>query len=385
MSDLNFYAERLSKARFILTTRTGEFNIRLPNTRDFEFAPLSKAQLQKFALQWLGDERKATDLIDQIEKSPFADTALRPLTLAHLCAIFERVGRIPPKPKTVYRKVVALLLEEWDEQRGIERLSKYANFELDRRMEFLAHLAFELTLSPGSGEFSTERLKQVYGRICGNFDLDRSQAKKVVAELESHHGLFLESGFQRYQFAHKSLQEFLAAEYIVRLPAILTDPKTILRLPNELAIATSISSNSSLYLSNFVFQVLVRAQLPREFYETFITRLVQEKPEFYSERYVVFALAVLYSKYIETGFVEKGGQLALFSFDEILQECERFLELVAKRNVPSLIFEYYKSDHQFSLLDGTKLVELKRVHRLQQVALPETLFLREQFLPSEVK
>ncbi len=48
----------------------------------------------------------AVGFTEQIKKSPFADTAIRPLTIAHLCAIFERAGRIPDKPKTFYRKIV---------------------------------------------------------------------------------------------------------------------------------------------------------------------------------------------------------------------------------------------------------------------------------------
>ena len=44
----------------------------------------------------------------------------------------------------------------------------------------------------------------------------------VIAELESHTGLFIQSGFDQFEFAHKSLQEFLTAEYLVKLPSIPT-------------------------------------------------------------------------------------------------------------------------------------------------------------------
>src|SRR5207244_1546952 len=98
LSDIRTLAQQLESSRFILTSRTGEFNYHIDNVKQFEISPLSTDQLSAFANQWLG-VKEGQLLVAQIYQSPFADTALRPLNLAHLCAIYERIGKVPEKPK----------------------------------------------------------------------------------------------------------------------------------------------------------------------------------------------------------------------------------------------------------------------------------------------
>ncbi len=142
--------------------------------------------MYNFALKWLGNKSKAENLIKEIQNSPFADTAIRPLNLAHLCAIYERIGKIPDKPKTVYKKIINLLLEEWDEQRSVKRNSSYANFETDRKFEFLSNLSFMLTTSLNRSVFSSADLIKVYKKIHKDFGLEADEMKQVVNELETH-------------------------------------------------------------------------------------------------------------------------------------------------------------------------------------------------------
>lgn len=162
----------LERSVVAVTARTGEFNYHVPKASQFEISPLTDAQVRNFASRWLGDEDGKL-LYSEIIRSPFADTTIRPLTLAHLCAIFERIGKIPEKPKTVYRKIVNLLLEEWDQQRSVKRESSYAGFEVDRKFEFLSHLAYVLTTSVKGSVFDRRELIDAYARIHDNFGLPR--------------------------------------------------------------------------------------------------------------------------------------------------------------------------------------------------------------------
>lgn len=380
ISEIVFFAENLKVSRFIVTARTGEFNYTFPRASFYELCPLDKAQLAQFSEKWLNDKDKAIKFLSEIKQSPFADTAIRPLTIAHLCAIYERVGKIPDKPKTVYRKVVNLLLEEWDEQRSVERISRYANFEIDRKFEFLASLAFELTISVDGTVFSTDDLKKAYRSIAVNFDLSSRDAKKVVNELESHHGLFVQAGYELFEFAHKSIQEFLAAEYLVRLPSI---PKTDIvgRLPNELAIATSISSNPSHYLCDLVFEVFSRHSLGRHFFEVYITRLLQERPDFTKHENSILALVVIYSLYVEENLVNETGQLSLFNYDDLVTQFEQFIDLLGRRNCKNLILQYYEKSGTRTLTDGQKILCLHRQRNKRGIRLPKNVFARMSFLP----
>src|SRR3954447_10115796 len=100
--------------------------------------------------------------------------------------------------------------------------------------------------------YSKDDLISAYERIYDNFGLPSGEAAKVANELETHTGLFVQSGYDTFEFSHKSLQEYLTAEFIVRLPAVPSERRDLLRLPNELAISTAISSRPSQYFSHLV-------------------------------------------------------------------------------------------------------------------------------------
>src|SRR3569832_138896 len=214
IADLRMLTTRLKQSKVLLTCRSGDFRYSFDGTSIFEIAPLSEDQVRQFVTRWLPSPQEAAALLKQLFDSPFADTAMRPLSLAHLCAIYERMGKIPDEPKSVYRKVVNLLIEEWDAQRSVRRTTQYSRFTVDRKFDFLCVLAYELT-TDGALRFDATQLELTYRRICVRSGLPAGEAKLVARELESHTGLLIETGYQQYEFAHKSIQEYLTAESLV--------------------------------------------------------------------------------------------------------------------------------------------------------------------------
>jgi hypothetical protein len=301
IKSIRHLAVELEVARMVLTSRTGEFIYHIEKMAQFEIHPLTDPQIRVFAQSWLGND-SGKDLVAKIRASPFGDTAIRPLTIAHLCAIYERIGSIPEKPKTVYRKIVSLLLEKWDEQRSVKRISSYAKFEVDRKLEFLSHLAFTLTVSLRSSVFSRADLSTAYHSICANFSLPQDEAARVARELESHTGLFIESGAELYEFSHKSIQEYLAAEFIVKLPSIPPDKATLLLIPNELAISTAISSRPSEYFVQLFLERLPPRDVPLPFLRTYVSRLMLERPDFDCHDVFCGVLLTLYSRYVKATY-----------------------------------------------------------------------------------
>lgn len=352
----------IKSGRIILTSRSSDFSYRIENASALEIAPLNPQQTNLFAKKWLIDKEKVEDFLDELRKSPFVDTTIRPLTLSHLCAIYERSGKIPEKPKTVYKKIVNLLLEEWDEQREVRRLTQYGNFEIDRKFEFLCRLAFEITLNYKDTVFTENQLTRIYHNIHINFGLPKNEANKVVKELEGHTGLILQSGFDNFEFAHKSIHEYLCAEHLVKLPTIPKNLSQLSILPNELAIATTISSDPSEYFVEFIFNRLAdqrfsktQSKFSNHFIATFVNRLVIEKPEFNSSKNISLALVILYT------FLRQGdfGQLQLFDTDLPIQ-FEEFVEMVFKRNTKFEFTKFYELEKELNSEDSQKIIQLKR-------------------------
>jgi hypothetical protein len=377
LSEIRTLAQQLQSSTLVITSRTGEFPYSIENCKEHELCPLHDKQIVQFCEKWLDDKTQTRDLVTAIKSSPFADTAIKPLTLAHLCAIYERIGRIPDKPKTVYRKIINLLLEEWDEQRSVRRMSKYASFESDRKSEFLSNLAYELTTRFHEIVFTKDQLVSVYNNVYYNFDLPKSEAQTVVEELETHTGLFLQSGFETFEFVHKSLQEFLAAEYIVKLPHIPKDVNLVRGIPNELAIAVSISSNPSVYLTELVLSMFYTYHFEPEFYATFIYRLLQEKPDFPGFDEITLVLFSLYSLYLRGGHAF-GVTAKPTTFDEsLLQQFEGFIRSLTKRypgNALHLHYRLYKTLHE-----EDELIILQKKKSMTSERLPEFIYVRSTF------
>lgn len=345
--EINDIGLNLKNSRIILTTRSGEFYYNLEAFDSYEIASLEEEQIEEFAQKWFNDKELKDSFLNQLRKSPYFDTAIRPLTLAHLCTIFEKNHSIPEQPKSIYRYIIELLLKEWDQQNFVVRKSKYSSFEIDQKQEFLSCLAYNLTLSTRSYLFSRQTLTSIYITISKKFKLPNNQVNEVIDELETHNGLFIKSGFDAYEFSHKSLQEFLTADYISRLPSPLSDIQTIYMLPHELAIATSISSDPTLYFYEAVINKIgpLHRNLNFGFLAIYFKRLVLEKPLFSSEVILSLGLIELFTKYINYTKQFKG---------EVLTSFKQIWEIDAVQDSFSEFSKYYA----ISLATSTKQLQL---------------------------
>jgi len=359
--DIQLLTHGLRVSRLIVTSRSSELQTRLGGIPKYEIAPLEEHQIRAFAERFLESGSDATDLVEKLRLSPFWDQAIRPLTMAYLCAIYERTGNVPDQPKSVYRRVVRFLLEDWDIERGVRRATTYASFETDRKGDFLAHLAYELTTRFQSTRFSTYDLRAAYAGIHIDHNLPANETERVIEEIESHTGLIVSSGFDHFEFAHLSLQEFLAADHIVRLPDLDPILEHAYKLPNQLAIAVALSSSPSDYLAKLIFGTLKDKNLYHTWYDSFTARLIQEKPALHLRPSALGVIAVLrmLSKISDPG-----------SF------LDRFKSVLPPQAL-SRISEYYSMPRH---LEGTTTFSRTRKHadlRLPlKIELPTSVFIR---------
>jgi predicted NACHT family NTPase len=289
--EINALMEHSLHYKIILTCRSADYSFSFP-AQAYTILPLTKREVRIFAVKWLGTAR-ASAFMGQLEISPYSGAEVVPITIAHLCAIFERRGEIPRQPRFVYQKIVRLLLEEWDEQRGIQRPSQYSGFEIDRKLEFLRRISYELTVGESRGSFTHPQLESAYLKSHELFGLPRAEYSRVAREIESHNGLILQSAFDRYEFAHKSIQEYLTAEYLLRLPDV---PRPyFLNLGDELAIATGLSSRPELYVESITETLLSSGSdgSRARFASVFLGRLIVERPDLCSDEWLGWTLLTL--------------------------------------------------------------------------------------------
>jgi hypothetical protein len=115
--------------------------------------------------------------------------------------------------------------------------------------------------------------------ICGDFGLPHHHAAAVAREIEAHNGLLVQTGYERYAFAHKSLHEYLCAEYILKSA---TSPAALGRFDefaNEYAVTVALSGAPSRFFAAVILGCVVGGlQIPP--LETFLRRVVIERPDF---------------------------------------------------------------------------------------------------------
>jgi len=286
------------KAKVILTCRSAEFEIDLPNSEVFEICPLNEIQIKAFVYNWLDeDDYETQTFIKQLKTTPFEDAAIRPLTLAHLCALYRKYKRIPNQPKSIYKRIVNLLIEDWDVQRGITRTSSFSNFEIDKKLDFLYSLAYEITIQTGEKTFNEELLLSIFDKIHNNFQISKIERRKVIKEIESETGLIIKTSHDTFEFAHSSIQEYLTAEYIVKLPKVYKFEIDNYNLMNELAITICLSSNPTLYFASLVIDTFHDIDLTEVKISAFLKRLINENPDFSESPQTATGIFAIYTRF----------------------------------------------------------------------------------------
>ncbi len=273
--DIISLAHAIHGGKIVATCRSGDYTQTLERFDVVEMAPLSAEQVTEIAGRWLTD---AAEFEACLQRLPYRDVVDRPLLLVQLIVLFRRYGYLPEQPIYVYKRLIELLLEEWDAERDIRRLSKYAGFEPSRKAEFLAALAYHLTYETRTKNFDTAQLHAAYAALYERFRLPWQDAHRVVAEVQSHTGIVVQVGDDAYEFAHLSLQEYLCASHLVRDPLGEHIGKYAAVYAPPIAVAAALAGEPSRWLAVVILRswILLNPESTR----SLIARVLAERPAF---------------------------------------------------------------------------------------------------------
>jgi GTPase SAR1 family protein len=283
----------LRKSLVLVTCRSASYDLDIDCSLEYELCNLNKSQIKDFVKQWFCNRETSKKFLNEIKKSKFYDFSLKPISLAHLCAIYERTKKFYDKPKSIYKKLVRLLIEEWDEQRDITRESNYSNFDNDRKIDFLSHLAYDLTIRFEKKIYFEEDLKDSFFNLNEYYDLPKNQCLKVIKEIEAHTGILIQSSYETFEFVHKSMQEYLCAEHIVKMPEIPVKLLYNVNISNELAITVALSSDPNSYFFKLIYDILNNKKFSKHFIIEFLSRLAYEKPDFRESILIPYTFAYI--------------------------------------------------------------------------------------------
>ena len=93
-----------------------------------------------------GGENKAAAFLAQLfrdSNKAIRELAITPILLSLTCAVFHQTGKFYSQRFKLYDEGLALLLEQWDKSRDIEREGVYRNLSGVQKIALLSHLAMK--------------------------------------------------------------------------------------------------------------------------------------------------------------------------------------------------------------------------------------------------
>lgn len=279
LEEINELCLGLSHARVVITCRTGEFEYTIHNAHKFQLAPLDEEKIRKFCSNWFNDAEKGKLLFDQIQSTPFYDTTMRPMNLTLLAASYEVNGFLPPKPKSVYKDIIDLQISKWDKQRNVVRYSAHLP-DHNMKFDFLSNLAYHLS-KENAIVFDIYKLAFIYKDVLANkFSLPVDLFETIMNDLEIQSGIFIQSARNKFEFPHKSIQEYLAGEYLAKYQPIDELKDVLVNIPNEFALATCLGNNPNYLFIRSLTVFGIGTNSTHANFIIYLRKLIVEKVDF---------------------------------------------------------------------------------------------------------
>lgn len=233
LNEIRRFAEKYHKNQFVASCRTAAQKLSLKGFTDVEIAPFTEDQIATFARKWftefsrtneadgLACARQLMEQLDLPKNWRFRRLITTPLFLHLSCSIFHRQETFPNNQAEFYKQGMDLLLEKWDEVKGIERNPAYRGFLLPQKLKLISQIA-AATFEQGQFFFSQGVIEQHIGDYVQNLpdasnDPEEIQqiSKSVLLAIESQHGILAERARGIFSFSYLALQEYFTARKIV--------------------------------------------------------------------------------------------------------------------------------------------------------------------------
>ncbi|HWK02793.1 MAG TPA: NACHT domain-containing protein [Puia sp.] len=205
--DLLALADKYPRTQLIITTRPWSAFRHHDSFLAIGLLPFSVEQVDAFFRNWFQDEpQKGKEIIDHLKSNKdLYKIVSTPLVATIFAALKTHGGQLPKDLVDVYAQRLSLLLNDWDDIKGVVR----DNFDPKDKFFFLRKLAFRLHNS-NSRFLSWEEL---ISDIFSNIGIARSEETAVAFanELIKNNNVIFKDASNEWGLGHLQYQEYLAA------------------------------------------------------------------------------------------------------------------------------------------------------------------------------
>jgi predicted NACHT family NTPase len=220
------FSQQYYKNRFILTCRTQTTEYTLSTFDYVEVAEFKPEQVEIFAQNWFTALAETPEQGAELtvkflgklrlpENKQTAELAVTPILLSLTCWVFNDLKDLPPKRSDLYEQGINLLLEKWDEKRGVRRelgSAAYRKLSMREKQRLLSYIA--------SRKFTQEQYvlleqSEIQGYITEYLSISTQDSQAMLEAIETQHGLLIERAYSIYSFSHLTFQEYFTAKWFV--------------------------------------------------------------------------------------------------------------------------------------------------------------------------
>lgn len=216
-ADLQSFISKATYNTFILTSRPENALKGFGDFKELKIEPLKKKEAFELLRKYDKQGTVSTLLIKKLEETDMANISeflTNPLLVSLLFTAFQHKQTIPFKKHIFYRQVYDANFESHDLTKGDSYThDKYTKLEIDDFHRVLRHIGYSCLKDNQRIEFNKDEILALIRKakiFCVDLNFNESDFLK---DLLSTVPLFTQDG-NYFRWAHKSLQEYFAAQFI---------------------------------------------------------------------------------------------------------------------------------------------------------------------------
>lgn len=215
-SQISMIRSEFPNIELTVSCRSSAYHNELSYLQEIGILPFDEIQAESYIRKWFygtKDKYLANKLINHIHNNDeLRDLSSQPLLLALMCNAYRRYLNISRRQTTLFDQCIESLLWQWDADRIVTRISRFADLDLEKKKWLHSKLA--MALHNNKKRFCDKRfILSILNQELPRFGIDAEKSTEVLSELCSNHGILVELTQDTFGFCHFALQEYLTAKW----------------------------------------------------------------------------------------------------------------------------------------------------------------------------